>query len=76
MLDYFGFLVSIAMFLAPPVVLVFCLIKAVIHFVKFKKNKEGKTKALVFGIVSGAAFTYVLAEALLVVWFAEGIAHM
>ena len=70
------YLLLMAMFLAPPIAFVFCLINAIRHIIKFKKNQEGKTKAVVYSIISGAVFIYLIAEALLIIWFAQGIAHM
>lgn len=70
------FLLLMAMFLAPPIAFVFCLINAIRHIIKFKKNQEGKTKAVVYSIITGAVFIYLIAEALLIIWFAQGIAHM
>ena len=64
------------MFLAPPIAFVFCLINAIRHIIKYKKNQEGKTKAVVYSIITGAVFIYLIAEALLIIWFAQGIAHM
>ena len=70
------YLLLMAMFLAPPIAFVFCLINAIRHIIKFKKNQEGKTKAVVYSIITGAVFIYLVAEALLIIWFAQGIAHM
>lgn len=70
------YLLLMAMFLAPPIAFVFCLINAIRHIIKFKKNQEGKTKAIVYSIITGAVFIYLIAEALLIIWFAQGIAHM
>ncbi len=70
------YLLLMAMFLAPPIAFVFCLINAIRHIIKFKKNQEGKTKAVVYSIITGAVFIYLIAEALLIIWFAQGIAHM
>ena len=70
------YLLLMAMFLAPPLAFVFCLINAIRHIIKFKKNQEGKTKAVVYSIITGAVFIYLIAEALLIIWFAQGIAHM
>ena len=70
------YLLLMAMFLAPPIAFVFCLINAIRHIIKFKKNQEGKTKAVVYSIITGAVFIYLIAEALLIIWFARGIAHM
>ena len=70
------YLLLMAMFLAPPIAFVFCLINAIRHIIKFKKNQEGRTKAVVYSIITGAVFIYLIAEALLIIWFAQGIAHM
>ena len=70
------YLLLMAMVLAPPIAFVFCLINAIRHIIKFKKNQEGKTKAVVYSIITGAVFIYLIAEALLIIWFAQGIAHM
>ena len=70
------YLLLMAMFLAPPIAFVFCLINAIRHIIKLKKNREGKTKAVVYSIITGAVFIYLIAEALLIIWFAQGIAHM
>lgn len=70
------YLLLMAMFLTPPIAFVFCLINAIRHIIKFKKNQEGKTKAVVYSIITGAVFIYLIAEALLIIWFAQGIAHM
>ena len=70
------YLLLMAMFLAPPIAFVFCLINAIRHIIKFKKNQEGKTKAVVYSIITGAVCIYRIAEALLISWFAQGIAHM
>ncbi len=70
------YLLLMAMFLAPPIAFVFCLINAIRHIIKFKKNQEGKTKAVVYSIITGAVFIHLIAEALLIIWFAQGIAHM
>ena len=70
------YLLLMAMFLAPPIAFVFCLINAIRHIIKCKKNQEGKTKAVVYSIITGAVFIYLIAEALLIIWFAQGIAHM
>lgn len=74
-----GFLllvIFIVMFAAPPVFFLICLVNTIIHARKYKKGEENKTTALTYGIISGAAFSYLVVEALLVIWFAEGISHM
>ena len=35
-----------------------------------------KTAAVNYGVIAGAAFSYLIVEALLIIWFAEGISHM
>ena len=68
--------IALVMFVAPPVFFVVCLVNTIIHTCKYKKGEESKTRAATFGIVSGALFSYLIVETLLVIWFAEGIAHM
>ena len=68
--------VTLVMFVAPPVFFVICLVNSIIHARKYKKGVENKTQALTYGIISGAAFSYLVAEVLLIIWFAEGISHM
>ena len=75
-MEYFIFLIILAMLVLPPVAFVICLVKSIIHTRKYKKGEEGKTRAAAFGIVSGALFAYLIVETLLIIWFAEGIAHM
>ena len=60
----------------PPIVFIVFLILAIIHICKFKKGQEGKGKAIAFSIVSGVAFLYTAAEALLVIWLSMAISHM
>ena len=76
MMEYLIFLIILAMLVLPPVAFVVCLVKTIIHARKYKKGEESKTRAATFGIVSGALFSYLIVETLLVIWFAEGIAHM
>ena len=52
--------IALVMFVAPPVFFVVCLVNTIIHARKYKKGEENKT----------------VVEALLIIWFAEGIAHM
>ena len=75
-MEYLIFLIILAMLVLPPVAFVVCLVKTIIHARKYKKGEESRTRAVAFGIVSGALFAYLIVEALLVIWFAEGIAHM
>jgi len=76
MMEYLIFLIILAMLVLPPVAFVICLVKSIIHTHKYKKGEEGKTRAATFGIVTGVLFAYLIVETLLVIWFAEGIAHM
>ena len=69
-------IIGIVMFVAPPVFFVVCLVNSIIHTRKYKKGEESKTAAVTYGIISGAAFSYIVVEALLIIWFAEGISHM
>lgn len=68
--------IALVMFAAPPLFFVICLVNTVIHARKYKKGEENKTAAMTYGIISGAALSYLVVEALLIIWFAEGIAHM
>lgn len=68
--------IALVMFVAPPVFFVICLVNSIIHARKYKKGVENKTAAMTYGIISAAAFSYLVVEALLIIWFAEGIAHM
>ena len=74
--EFILLVIALVMFVAPPVFFVICLVKSIIHACKYKKGEENKTAAVTYGIISGAAFSYLVVEALLVIWFAEGIAHM
>ncbi len=47
-----------------------------VHARKYKKGEEKKTAAVTYGVIAGAAFSYLIVEALLIIWFAEGISHM
>jgi hypothetical protein len=76
MMEFLLLVIFIVMFAAPPVFFIICLVNTIIHARKYKKGEENKTTALTYGIISGAAFSYLVVEALLVIWFAEGIAHM
>ena len=76
MMEFLLLVIGIVMFAAPPVFFVVCLVNTIIHACKYKKGEEGKTRAATFGIVTGVLFAYLIVETLLVIWFAEGIAHM
>lgn len=76
MFDELMLLVSGLSFLAVPVVFIVSLIQAIRYWAKFKKNQEGKGKAVAFTITFTVAAVNLLAEVLLVIWFAIGIAHM
>lgn len=75
-MEFLLLVIFIVMFAAPPVFFIICLVNTIIHARKYKKGEENKTTALTYGIISGAVFSYLVAEALLVIWFAEGISHM
>ena len=75
-MEFLLLVIFIVMFAAPPVFFVMCLVNTIIHIRKYKKGEEKKTVAMTYGIISGAVFSYLVVEALLVIWFAEGIAHM
>lgn len=66
----------LVLFIAPPVFFVICLVKSIIHTRKYKRGEENRTAAVTYGVISAAAFSYLVVEALLIIWFAEGIAHM
>ena len=76
MMEFPLLIIGIVMFVAPPVFFVVCLVNLIIHTRKYKKGEESKTAAVTYGIISGAAFSYIVVEALLIIWFAEGISHM
>lgn len=76
MMEFLLLVIGIVMFAAPPVFFVVCLVNAIIHARKYKKGEENKTAAMTYGIISGCAFSYLVVEALLIIWFAEGITHM
>lgn len=76
MMEYLIFLIVLAMLVVPPVVFVICVVQSIIHTRKYKKGEESKTRAATYGIVAGALFAYLIVETLLIIWFAEGIAHM
>lgn len=75
-MEFLLLVIFIVMFAAPPVFFIICLVNTIIHARKYKKGEENKTTALTYGIISGAVFSYLVVEALLVIWFAEGISHM
>ena len=75
-MEFLLLVIFIVMFAAPPVFFIICLVNTIIHARKYKKGEENKTTAMTYGIISGAAFSYLVVEALLVIWFAEGISHM
>lgn len=76
MSEFLLLVVSIVMFVAPPVFFVICVVNSIIHARKYKKGEENKTAAVTYGTIAGGAFSYLVAEALLIIWFAEGISHM
>ena len=67
---------ALVMFVAPPVFFVICVVNSIIHTRKYKLGKENKTAAVTYGCIAAGAFSYLVVETLLIVWFAEGIGHM
>jgi uncharacterized membrane protein len=55
--EFLLLVVTLVMFVAPPVFFVICLVNSIIHIRKYKKGGENKTQALTYGIISGAAFS-------------------
>ena len=74
--EFLLLVVALVMFVAPPVFFVICLINSIIHTRKYKRGEENKTAAVTYGLIAGGAFLYLVVETLLIIWFAEGIAHM
>ena len=74
--EFLLLVVLLVMFIAPPVFFFICLVNSIIHARKYKRGEENKTAAVTYGVIAGAAFSYLIVEALLIIWFAEGIAHM
>ena len=74
--EFLLLVVLLVMFIAPPVFFVICLVNSIIHARKYKRGEENKTAAVTYGVIAGAAFSYLIVETLLIIWFAEGIAHM
>ncbi len=74
--EFLLFVVLLVMFVAPPVFFVICVVNSIIHTRKYKRGEENKTAAVTYGTIAGGAFSYLVVETLLIIWFAEGIAHM
>ena len=74
--EFLLLVVTLVMFVAPPVFFVICLVNSIIHARTYKKGEEKKPAAVTYGVIAGAAFSYLIVEALLIIWFAEGISHM
>ena len=74
--EFLLFVMLLVFFIAPPVFFVICLVNSIIHTRKYKRGGENKTAAVTYGFIAGGAFLYLVVEALLIIWFAEGIAHM
>ncbi|MBR4556813.1 MAG: hypothetical protein IKO15_04950 [Clostridiales bacterium] len=74
--EFLLFVVLLVMFVAPPVFFVICVVNSIIHTRKYKRGEENKTAAVTYGAIAGGAFSYLVVETLLIIWFAEGIAHM
>ena len=69
-------LTALVMFVAPPVFFVICVVNSIIHTRKYKRGEENKTAAVTYGCIAAGAFSYLVVETLLIIWFAEGISHM
>lgn len=67
---------ALVLFVAPPVFFVICVVNSIIHTRKYKRGEENKTAAVTYGCIAAGAFSYLVVETLLIIWFAEGIAHM
>lgn len=74
--EFLLFVMLLVLFVAPPVFFVICVVKSIIHTRKYKRGEENRTTAVTYGAISAAAFSYLVVETLLIIWFAEGIAHM
>ena len=59
-MEFLLLVIGIVMFAAPPVFFVICLVNTVIHARKYKKGEENKTAAMTYGIISGAALSYLV----------------
>lgn len=60
----------------PPIVFIIFMILDIIQIRKLKRGEGRKGKVIAFSIVSGVAFLYTAAEALLVIFLSMAIAHM
>ena len=67
---------ALVLFVAPPVFFVICVVNSIIHTRKYKRGEESKTPSVTYGCIAAGAFSYLVVETLLIIWFAEGIAHM
>ena len=74
--EFLLLLTALVMFVAPPVFLVICVVNSIIHTRKYKRGEENKTPAVTYGCIAAGAFSYLVVEILLIIWFAEGISHM
>lgn len=74
--EFLLLLTALVMFVAPPVFFVICVVNSIIHTRKYKRGEENKTAAVTYGCIAAGAFSYLVVETLLIIWFAEGISHM
>jgi len=74
--EFLLLLTALVMFVAPPVFFVICVVNSIIHTRKYKRGEENKTPAVTYGCIAAGAFSYLVVEILLIIWFAEGISHM
>ena len=70
-----GYVINAVWAVAPVLCIVF-LILCIVQIVKVKKKGAGKTKAIVFGCISGYFLLMTGAEIAFVVMMASAIAHM
>ena len=70
-----GYVINAVWAVAPVLFIVF-LILCIVQIVKVKKKGAGKTKAIVFGCISGYLLLVTGAEIAFVVMMASAIAHM
>ena len=74
--EFLLLLTALVMFVAQPVFFFTCMDNSIIHTRKYKRGEENKTPAVTYGCIAAGAFSYLVVETLLIIWFAEGIAHM
>ena len=73
--EILGYVIYAAGAMAPVIFIVF-LIMCIVQIVKIKKKGAGKTKAIVFGCISGYFLLVTGAEVAFVLLLSQAIAHM